>query len=310
MTIGALFAGMGGLDLGVSKVFGDELAWYSEFDANASHVMEYNHPGVPNLGDVTAIDWHRTPRVRILTGGSPCQDLSLAGKRAGMKSGTRSGLWESMREGVAVLRPQYVVWENVKGALSANAYSEVERTEGRLGGLRALGRVLGDLSSLGYDARWGVIRASDAGAPHRRERVFVLASNTYRESDRFGPVSRYMADPSLSSEGSVPSTVPLAGFGTSYTPEQEGTDRFVEEFGPYAPVVAKWAKLFREPPRGLNGNRLNTKFSEWMMGLPEGWVTAPEIGLNANQQSKILGNGVVPQQAELALRTLLAMGDQ
>lgn len=284
MTIGALFAGMGGLDLGVSKVFGDELAWYSEFDVNASRVMEYNHPGVPNLGDVTAIDWHRTPRVRILTGGSPCQDLSLAGKRAGMKSGTRSGLWESMREGVAVLRPQYVVWENVKGALSANAYSEVERTEGRLGGLRALGRVLGDLSSLGYDARWGVVRASDAGAPHRRERVFVLASDSENLGQEWSRKLGYSTERAGSTGG--------------------------------APASDRWARAVgRRHPEPLVPSatkykwRLNPYFSEWMMGLPEGWVVeTPQV--SRTQALKILGNGVVPQQAELALRTLLAMGDQ
>ena len=110
-----------------------------------------------------------------------CQDLSTAGKRAGMTEGTRSNLWVNMREAIATIQPRLVVWENVQGALSAAAYSssDMEPGQGLLGGgdghLRALGRVLGDLTALGYDARWTTIRASDIGAPHHRARVFLIA---------------------------------------------------------------------------------------------------------------------------------------
>ena len=120
-----------------------------------------------------------------------CQDLSTAGQRAGMKPGTRSGLWESMTHAIEQLQPRLVVWENVRGALSAEAYSDSnmgffeglvdERTPSQRPAkekdkpLRALGRVLGDLANLGYDAEWTTVRASDVGAPHRRERVFVIA---------------------------------------------------------------------------------------------------------------------------------------
>ena len=180
--IGALFAGYGGLELASRIVWPDaELAWVSEFDAAPSRILAHHWPTVPNLGDVTRIDWSAVEPVDVMTGGSPCQDLSAAGKRAGMTAGTRSNLWESMREGIAVLRPSLVIWENVRGALSARAASEVEREPGRLGNgqrrpaLRALGRVLGDLASLGYDAAWTGIRAADVGAPHGRWRVFVVA---------------------------------------------------------------------------------------------------------------------------------------
>lgn len=108
-----------------------------------------------------------------------CQDLSAAGKRAGMTEGTRSNLWVAMREAIETIKPQYVVWENVRGALSAKAASEsdLEQADGQVGNLKALGRVLGDLSEIGYDAEWQIVRASDVGAPHRRERVFVVASH-------------------------------------------------------------------------------------------------------------------------------------
>lgn len=181
LTIGALFHGYGGLELGLAEVLDVELAWYAEYDKAASKVGAHHHPGIPNLGDVTKVDWASVPHIDILTGGSPCQDLSHAGKRAGMTAGTRSNLWVQMREAIAVLRPRLVVWENVRGALSASADSDLEPCPGCMGDpddgavLRALGRVLGDLADLGYDARWYGLRAADVGAPHGRFRIFLFA---------------------------------------------------------------------------------------------------------------------------------------
>lgn len=181
LTYGSLFSGTGMLDEGVQSVLGGELSWYAEFDAAASKVMAHHYPGIPNLGDVTKVDWASVPHIDILTGGSPCQDLSNAGKRAGMTAGTRSNLWVQMREAIAVLRPRLVVWENVRGALSASADSDLEPCPGCMGDpddgavLRALGRVLGDLADLGYDCRWYGLRAADVGAPHGRFRIFLFA---------------------------------------------------------------------------------------------------------------------------------------
>lgn len=183
--IGALFAGYGGLDLAVEDVYGGSVAWYSEIDKGALKILAHRYPGVPNVGSVTEADWSQVEPVDILTGGSPCQDLSHAGARKGMTEGTRSNLWVAMREAIAQLRPGLVVWENVGGAFSAAADSEVEPCAGCVGDgpgvhLRALGRVLGDLSSLGYDASWHSLRAADVGAPHGRLRVFIVASDTER----------------------------------------------------------------------------------------------------------------------------------
>lgn len=182
MKIGSLFSGAGGLDLAVERVFGAETAWMVEFDKHPSAVIEHRFPGVPNLGDVTKIDWHEVEPVDIITGGSPCQDLSTAGARNGMTEGTRSNLWVAMREAIEIIQPRLVVWENVQGALSAKAESESDlESEGgflgknKRGHLRALGRVLGDLSDLGYDAEWTTLRASQIGAPHQRARIFLVA---------------------------------------------------------------------------------------------------------------------------------------
>ena len=160
---------------------GSTVAWHCEFDKAPSAILAHHYPDIPNLGDVTKVDWEKVEPVDIITGGSPCQDLSSAGKRAGMTEGTRSNLWVNMREAIAIIKPRLVVWENVQGALSAEAYSssDMEPGQGFLGGggghLRALGRVLGDLAEIGYDARWATLRASEVGAPHHRARVFLIA---------------------------------------------------------------------------------------------------------------------------------------
>ena len=182
LTIGSLFSGYGGLDRAAAPVFGARTAWVSDIDKGACKVLAHRYPAAPNLGDITTIDWATVPRVDIITGGSPCQDLSHAGRRAGMTEGTRSNLWVAMREAIAIIRPAFVVWENVQGALSADAASELEHCPGCMGSagdrgpvLRALGRVLGDLADLGFDAEWVGLRAADVGACHGRFRVFVLA---------------------------------------------------------------------------------------------------------------------------------------
>ena len=185
--VGSLFSGYAGLDMAVASYLGGTTIWHSEIDPGACKILAHHWPEVPNLGDITRIDWASVEPVDVITGGSPCQDVSAAGKRAGMRPGTRSGLWESMREGIAALRPGLVVWENVRGVTSACAHSDLGDCPRCVGGpgqhqpvLRALGRVLGDLADLGYDARWFGLRAADVGAPHGRFRIFVTATDSER----------------------------------------------------------------------------------------------------------------------------------
>lgn len=181
-TIGSLFTGYGGLDMGVAMAVDPDarVAWTSDVEPGPCKLAQVRWPDTPNLGDITQINWNDVEPVDIICGGSPCQDLSLAGKRAGMATGTRSGLWESMAAAVETIRPRLVVWENVQGALSARAYSPVESEPGMLGDrangplVRAAGRVVGDLATIGYSSAWRVVRASDAGAPHQRARLFLI----------------------------------------------------------------------------------------------------------------------------------------
>jgi len=178
---GELFAGTGMLGRAVGKVFGTRPGWFCEFDAAPSKVLAHHYPDVPNYGDVTKVDFTAVPHTHVRAGGFPCQDVSVSGARAGLRDGTRSGLWSEFARSIAEDRPDWVVIENVGGLLSAEAHSDVEPCPWCLGdepgepALRALGAVLADLAALGFDAEWTSIRASDIGAPHGRLRVFILA---------------------------------------------------------------------------------------------------------------------------------------
>jgi hypothetical protein len=155
---GSVCTGYGGLDLGVlAALGGGRIAWYADPDLHIAHLLAARMPGVQNLGDVRAIDW---TAVEVLTAGFPCQDISASGRRLGIEKGEHSGLWNDIVAGVRVLRPALLVVENVAALRWKN------------GGLH---RVLGDLAEAGYDAFWRSVRATDIGAAHRRERVFLLA---------------------------------------------------------------------------------------------------------------------------------------
>lgn len=189
-----LFSGAGGLDLAVEQVFGGNTAWHCEPEKisdkkdgplrpnPAVKVLSAHWPGgVPNIGDITTVDWSAVEPVDVLCGGFPCQDISAAGRRAGIAEGTRSGLWANYADAIAVLHPRLVVIENVRGLLHGKAHRAMESDPAAVGDgdvkpvLRALGAVLGDLSDIGYDAQWATVAASDVGSCHRRERVFIVA---------------------------------------------------------------------------------------------------------------------------------------
>jgi DNA (cytosine-5)-methyltransferase 1 len=154
-----LFSGIGGFALGAYWAglrFNNH--YYSEVDNYAILVYQQRVPDAIGLGDITKIDGSKLPQGEwIIAGGFPCQDISVAGKGAGL-AGSRSGLWFEYARLIGELRPKYAIMENV-GALS----------------FRGLDAVLGSLAEIGYDAEWQDIRASDVGAPHRRERIWIVA---------------------------------------------------------------------------------------------------------------------------------------
>jgi DNA (cytosine-5)-methyltransferase 1 len=160
VKVGSLCSGYGGLDMGLALGLGRPLrhAWHVENDAAPSKILDYRYPGVPNYGDLKTLDYALMEPVDILTAGYPCQPFSDAGLRKGADDPRH--LWPYVADAVRALRPRHVLLENVRGHVR-----------------RGLDVVIADLAALGYDARWGVVRASRVGAPHRRERIFIVAQD-------------------------------------------------------------------------------------------------------------------------------------
>jgi DNA (cytosine-5)-methyltransferase 1 len=179
-----LFSGIGGFSLGLERTGGFETAAFCEIEPFPRKVLAKHWPGVKCYEDVTKLTGDILKRdgisVDVITGGFPCQDISCAGKQAGIGEGTRSGLWSEIVRLIGELSPRYVIVENVAALLSGPSEQR--------GGW--FGRILGDLAECGYDAEWENIPASALGAPHRRERVWIVAyPNGFGElsADRSSP---------------------------------------------------------------------------------------------------------------------------
>jgi DNA (cytosine-5)-methyltransferase 1 len=164
LTFGSLFAGIGGIDLGFERA-GLVCKWQVEIDLYAQKVLAKHWPNVRKHDDIRTWPQPDTERVDIIAGGFPCQDISFAGKGAGLQ-GERSGLFYEAMRVVCEMEPRIVVLENVAALL-----------------VRGLDQVLGTLASLGYDAEWHCIPAAAVGAPHIRNRVFVLGWNANSKHD-------------------------------------------------------------------------------------------------------------------------------
>ena len=327
MRIGSLCTGYGGLDMAVEAYFNAETVWTCEFDKHASKIIQ-ERINKPNYGNLKTMDWYQAEPIDILTAGYPCQPFSHAGSRKGADD--ERHLWPYIKEIIGTLRPEFVILENVRGHFGL--------------GFR---EVLSDLAILRYDARWTLIRASDVGAPHRRERLFIVANTTSPRCSRTQP-SDLQAQQPRNSRSDIDEYTdangqrwPLVGVGVGEVRNQRESQFIASELvkeiatNPNGDAHAQPRRTIGElrtkslgllsrqderSPRGFSRSslekiytaavpspvdqgRLNVKFVEYMMGLPDGWVT--DVGLSRSQQLKILGNGVVPQQAELALRILL-----
>ena len=310
MKIGSLCTGYGGLDMAVEAYFDAEMVWCAENDKYASKVIQERF-NKPNLGNIKIIDWDAVEPIDILTAGYPCQPFSHAGQRKGTQD--ERHLWPFIIQAISKIRPKYIILENVRGHLSLG-FKEV----------------LGDLAKNGYDAKWRIVRASDVGAPHQRARLFIIAypnSDAREESRRanreiptessglqrredvgqtwckYGCSCEVIAN--ADNAGRLGDLQGLSGRSNSCIDsdtnnQHKSYDGKVSELG--RRFVTRSEMSLQTAPDTLVDGKLNAKFVEYMMGLNPGWIT--DLDLSRAQQLKMLGNGVVPQQAYYALELL------
>ena len=288
--IGSLCTGYGGLDLAVESMFDAEMAWCAETAQAPAGVIAARWPNVRNIGDITRIDWSEIEPVDIITAGYPCQPFSTSSMHRRGTNDPRH-LWPHVFRAIRALRPRITILENVAGHRSLG-----------------FGTVLGDLAEDGlHEVRWVSVCASDVGAPHERERLFIAAIATTADSTIAGLQRR-----------SAPRQWAITSGGAGDTAETlwqlpttayRSADTF--DFAEYQPVIDRWASVIGRPATypvltGPQGAPVNSpRFVEWMMGLPAGWVTDVP-GLSIPDMLQLLGNGVVPQQAAYAISGLFS----
>jgi DNA (cytosine-5)-methyltransferase 1 len=274
LTFGSLFAGIGGIDLGLERA-GMRCSWQVEIDDYATRVLTKHWPDVPKYRDVRGVGAHNLAPVDVLAGGFPCQDISNAGKRAGI-TGERSGLWSEFARLIRELRPRYVLVENVTALL-----------------VRGMGTVLGDLAAIGYDAEWQCLPAAAVGAPHRRDRVWIVAyassTGTGLEAYRSGRQGRQPADALESALLRQKDRAYCSeGYYTNSTDVADATSE----------RLAQRQSIYRNTRKQLAAFERNCRTGAGI------WSTEPDVGRVAHGVShrmdrlRGLGNAVVPQVAE------------
>lgn len=253
-----LFSGIGGFSLGLERAGEFETVAFCEIDKKARLVLKKHWPDVPIFEDVTTLTGDQiNGKVDVIAGGFPCQDISLAGKGAGL-TGARSGLWFEFHRLIKEIRPSWVIAENVSALRS-----------------RGLDEVLRSLAKIGYNAEWHCIPASAVGAPHRRDRIWIVA---YPQCWRF----KGLSDGDTKSNNVSPSS-------SLAHPSGAGLQR------------NEWQREAR-----------TQRISERHLTQCSWWAVEPDVGRVAHgvpgrvDRLKQLGNAVVPQIPELIGRAILA----
>ena len=289
-----LFSGIGGFSLGLERTGGFETVAFCEIEEFPRRVLAKHWPEVPCYHDVTKLTGailaaDGTTGIDVITGGFPCQDISIAGKQAGIGKGTRSGLWSEIVRLIGELQPSYVIVENVANLLSGPS----EKRGGWFG------RVLGDLAECGYDAEWENIPASAVGAPHRRERIWLVAypsegSPSGRQCFQAAGCSersRGLSDAEVSEEPASPCSVCVNDTHADSHDAQGQQQRAADPQG--------WCRSVAGPLGPLHTIHRR------------GWEAEPDVGRVAHgvpdraHRLAALGNAVVPQIPELIGRAIM-----
>ena len=301
-----LFSGIGGFSLGLERTGGFETVAFCEIEKFPRKVLAKHWPDVPCYDDVRTLTAERLAAdgiaVDVICGGFPCQDISTAGKGAGL-AGERSGLWSEIARLVSELAPRFVIVENVAALLS-----------------RGLGDVLGDLASLGYDAEWHCIPASAIGAPHRRDRIWIVAYPGHSAA-RGWAVTTKAEQPNIDDNGeaiSHPERESLerqrisGGIDTSRN-WSEWTGDVTEICGDVADTLCGGRQGQGQPIQSSNPAPIIQRqtIDAFNGRLAGQWATEPAVGRVANgvpdrsHRLKALGNAVVPQIPQLIGEAIL-----
>ena len=298
-----LFSGIGGFSLGLERTGGFKTVAFCDVDKKAQAVLKKHWPEVPIYDDVSKLtkeDIHGT--VDVITGGFPCQDISLAGKGAGLE-GERSGLWWEFHRLIKELQPKWVIAENVSALRS-----------------RGLDQVLRSLSEIGYDAEWHCIPASAVGAPHRRDRVWIVAypqlhglssPKIARSIEEAIRQESTRENNTFNIEGT--SGVPTSSEAVAYPHMHDGWDRSIPQSSEREARVELGSSSERQHEPNSSKSLAYSSSSSIIRSIPQSdfWSVEPNVGRVANgipkrvDRIKQLGNAVVPQIPELIGRAIL-----
>ncbi len=292
MKVLDLFSGFGGFSLGLERA-GMTTVAFCEIEEYPQKVLKKHWPNVPIYNDVTELTYDRLKSdgitgIDVITGGFPCQDISVAGKQAGIGEGTRSGLWSEVARLIDEIRPKYAIMENVTALISG-------------GGGRWFGRVLGDLAEVGYDAEWHCIPASELGAHHHRDRVWIVAY-----PGRAGIQQRW-SDSNVGKKSELANRIYRDGIPPQHEPENE----ILADPNSNRPQrVTSFGCSHGQSGTIITRRAIAGAYSE--NGRGRGiWAIEPNVGRVANgipnrsHRLKGLGNAVVPQIPELIGRAIM-----
>ena len=318
-----IFSGIGGFSIGLEAASMQTVA-FCEINPFCRKILTRHWPSIPIFSDITTIDkkdLKTLPRIDIIAGGFPCQDISVAGKGGGIKA-KRSGLWKEFARLINDIRPKYAIIENVANLRSTGLIS-----------------VLQDLWEIGYDAEWHCIPASAFGAPHRRDRIWIIAypsciskvglsirkeetestfgdscknasdpdckrceHREYNQQGRCLPGNKNRKYPQTQQEWDIRESRASQICKVFPDTDQQGLQgcrgfREIsqicaqEQIGMYycSRGIKQWGKEPSEVAR-LKDERLNPDWVEWLMGYPISWTD----GGSRRQRLQSLGNAVVP----------------
>lgn len=278
---------------------------FSEYDKSASDVLRYRFPNIKNYGDIKKIDWSEVPDFDLLVGGSPCQDLSIAGKRAGL-GGERSGLFAEYVRALKEKKPDYFIWENVKGALSSNGGWD-------------FARVQIEMAEAGYDLWWQILNAKDFGVPQNRERIFIIGF-------RDGGTGEIFFERGAGEKAVIANTIRTGGKGSlskkhawdliQINQPKHSNDRVYSEEG-ISPTLNTMGGGNRQPfiSRDTKIRRLTPVECERLMSWPDDWTRyginekGETVEMSDTQRYKMAGNGVVSKVVEHLIKEILIPSD-